>query len=593
MGVVLAMAACGAGRTSMLPPSCEITVTPTAIDFGSVLPGELATRTFKVRNVGGAECTLTNIATSPASDSSFTSIGPATAAISPGGSMLLAVAFRPASAKIPLTRTGQLVFDVDATNVQHVSLPVGGKIQSDCKLVVAPKAVDFGHVPVDTKATQSVQLINQGSGPCEVTDIAIAPSSAKTFALVTPTSFALEPGEQSFIVITFWGDASKPHHRTGELTVASNDATHGQSTVPLSADVDVGCDLSWLPTSLDFGKVTLNTSIKGNVSLTNDGSDTCYVSDIALTADSDHNFMLLSTSAVAVPVGGNALIRLAFSAADSAPPHLKTGTLAFQTGNQRAPSARIPLSAYVNSVCIEASRWIYTVGQDGQLARFDPDTLTFTDIARLRCPTSDTPNSMAVDQNAVAWVAYRDGNLFEVDTGTGDCKATRFEPNQHELRVFGMGFVFDPSTGKDTLFIAGGKSVDARQSTLATVSFPSLVVTPVGSVAAGLPEMSGTGDGQLWGFIPQGVATGGSAVLVRLDPRSGATLESHTYRDLTDGEAWAMKFWGGSFWVFLGSAVYKISRDTPDRIETAIAYTGRSGIVGAGVSTCAPVAVDR
>jgi hypothetical protein len=197
---------------------------------------------------------------------------------------------------------------------------------------------------------------------------------------------------------------------------------------------------------------------------------------------------------------------------------------------------------------------------------------------------------MAVDQNAVAWVGYQDGNLFRVEVSTGACTATSFKPNQHDLLRFGMGFVFDPATGKDTLYIAGGQDLVRAPSTLAAVSFPGLVVTPVGTVDDGFPELTGTGDGQLWGFIPRDYSTRYQPSLVRLDPKSGATLEFHAYRTLADlSSAWAMKFWGGYFWVFLDTSVFKIPRDTPDLIETAIVETGRRPILGAGVSTCAPV----
>jgi hypothetical protein len=120
------------------------------------------------------------------------------------------------------------------------------------------------------------------------------------------------------------------------------------------------------------------------------------------------------------------------------------------------------------------------------------------------------------------------------------------------------------------------------------VSFPSLVVTPIGTVAAGFPEMTGTGDGALWGFIPQSASSSNQAVLVRLDPSSGATLESYSYPTLLGGNSWAMKFWGGSFWIFLDTSIYQVLRASPKVIKTVLADTGRD-IVGAGVSTCAPL----
>jgi hypothetical protein len=151
-----------------------------------------------------------------------------------------------------------------------------------------------------------------------------------------------------------------------------------------------------------------------------------------------------------------------------------------------------------------------------------------------------------------------------------------------------MGFVFDPSTGLDTLYIAGGPSFFSTSSTLATVAFPSLVVTPIGTVKVGMPELSGTGDGTLWGFFPASASASSQATLVRLDPQSGATLESYTYPKLTGGASWAMKFWGGAFWIFVDDSVYRVSRDAPTDIQTVMPNTGRQ-IVGAGVSTCAPL----
>jgi hypothetical protein len=252
------------------------------------------------------------------------------------------------------------------------------------------------------------------------------------------------------------------------------------------------------------------------------------------------------------------------------------------------PDASVPLSAYVNSVCVEASQWIYTVDGSGLFSRFDPATTTFTDIGRLDCPDYNGAFSMAVDQNAVAWVLYQDGNVFKVDTATGKCQSTSFQVGQHGLYNFGMGFVFDPSTGLDTLYIAGGGSLGSTtRSELATVSFPSLVVTPVGTTD-GWPELSGTGDGTLWGFFPGSNSPTGFSTLVRIDPATGATLETYTYKDMPSYGNWAMKFWGGSFWIFLGNSTYRVDRTSLTTFHTIIA-NGSHAIVGAGVSTCAPL----
>jgi hypothetical protein len=155
-----------------------------------------------------------------------------------------------------------------------------------------------------------------------------------------------------------------------------------------------------------------------------------------------------------------------------------------------------------------------------------------------------------------------------------------------------MGFVFDPSTGEDTLYVAGtsGSNVQTTQSTLATIAVPSLVLTPIGPLAAGNAELTGTGDGQLWGFAPDTASSNRASTLVRIDPSTGKTLESYSYPSLVSsgGVNWAVKFWGGSFWIFFNDSIYKVSRDSPETIHAALSNTGRY-ILGAGVSTCAPL----
>jgi hypothetical protein len=245
--------------------------------------------------------------------------------------------------------------------------------------------------------------------------------------------------------------------------------------------------LQQIPDTLDFGKVTLNTTARGAITLTNNGSDVCQVSglDFGPSTDPGFGFDPDQARAFTVAPGLSQAISVTFGAFDSAPPHLRTGTVVLQTGNSRSPTASIELSATVSTACVEASQWIYIVdGTSSMFSRFDPATLTFTDIGVLDCPGDSTPYSMAVDQDAVAWVVYGDGQLYKVDTRTARCEATSFQVGQHGIITFGMGFVFAPAKDVDTLYIAG--SDETGYTKLATVAFPSLVVTPIGTVTAGV-----------------------------------------------------------------------------------------------------------
>jgi hypothetical protein len=603
-------------RTPLLPPMCLVDVTPSALDFGAVAPANQATRNVGVTNHGGGDCHISGVVLGPNTDPGFAAAAETpTLVIASGDSATLTVTFSPASAQVPLQRTGSLIFQSDDPNQGTVQVPLSATIQTNCTLSIYPTAYDFGQVHLDDTATGSVVITNAGSGSCEVAGLALAAGSDSEFSIGArqANQFTLAPLAVQVIPIAFHAvDAAAPHHRTGHLVFATTDMKQASVAIPLSADIDTGCILTISPTSVSFGNVILNNTVSGSVTLSNGGTDACQVSGVGLDPISDPDFSLPSGQALAFSVapGATQTITIQFVAADSAPPHQKTGNLVLQTGDPNAPQASVPLSGYVSTVCVEASQWIYTVDTSGTFSRFDPTTLTFTDIGVLACPTSSTPNSMAVDQNAVAWVAYDDGNLFKVDTSTGQCQATSFQPGQYGLQYFGMGFVFDPSTDADTLYIAGGPSQGSPSpATLATVSFPLLQVTQIGTISDGQPEMTGTGDGGLWGFIPRCANSALPApnpnvtdVLLQIDPTSGATLASYSYTppsgadggDCTGSENWAMKFWGGYFWIFVNTSISKVARDNPATIipvgdtKDASHPNGRY-IVGAGVSTCAPL----
>ncbi|HUB07544.1 MAG TPA: choice-of-anchor D domain-containing protein [Myxococcales bacterium] len=601
----LALAACGRSwvfdDTAQFvppPPVCVLAISPDTLDFGQVPPGGSATLEVALTNQGGAACEVSQIAIPADVDGDFFLATDATATLSipAGGGATIPVTFAPENAAPPLQRTDTLTFQTGDPANPTASVALKGVVETQCRLTWTPSSVDFGTVALGAEATASVSLQNVGSGGCDVTGIAVASGSDPEFSLGAgqPASISLAPGQGGTVALAFTAsDPKPPHHRTGTLTLQTGDSQQPVANVPLSANLDVGCELGASPNPLDFGNVILNTTTTDQVTLSNQGTQPCHVTGIAIGTGSDPEFSIPpgQGQAVTVPVGGGGSIGVTFVASDSAPPHLKTGTLTFAVDDPRNPSQSLPLEAFINTACTEAGQWIYTVDENGTFSRFDPTTLAFTDIASpLACPSASTPFSMAVDQNAVAWVEYQDGSLFQVDTTTGACQATAFQPDQEGFLNFGMGFVFQPTAGTDTLYIADD-NFGGGIANLGIIAFPSLAVSTVGPLSQGALELTGTGDGELWGFVPQGPQLAADATLLQIDPTDATTLATFEYPSLKTGSAngWAMKFWGGSFWIFIGSGVYQVQRATPDQYTTAIGPGGGRDIVGAGVSTCAPV----
>ncbi len=260
------------------------------------------------------------------------------------------------------------------------------------------------------------------------------------------------------------------------------------------------------------------------------------------------------------------------------------------TPADRAPLPDLPITQ--PDGCTVAARWIYLVSSEGEFLRFEPDTRRLSTVATLRCSRDAEPFSMAVDRSATAWVLYNDGSVYKVDVTTGVCTPTTFRGTR-DVEIFGMGFSTDGSGATEQLFVAGGTtfSMEASDtSRFGVLDTATLGINETGTTA-GWPELTGTGSGELWGFSPGELPPR----IRKLDKTTGASVVEHRVSGTPNAppRAWAFAFWGGRFFLFLkagfemSSRIYEFDPAT-QRATEVVGYTGHS-IVGAGVSTCAPI----
>ncbi len=263
---------------------------------------------------------------------------------------------------------------------------------------------------------------------------------------------------------------------------------------------------------------------------------------------------------------------------------------------------------------------IYVVDDAYAFYSFDPRKLgtedPFTLIGNLNCGACTawpewaggcTPFSMSVDRNGTAWVLYTSGDIFHVDVTTAACSPSGFSKGQSPagapsggFKLFGMGFVSDSAGGNaETLYIAGGP-VDAMGATghLGRIDPGTMQVTNIGALQSAefSPELTGTGDAELFGYYP-GLSSSMIANLSKVDGQRG---QAWTMNGLGgDVAAWAFAHWGGKFYVFastsdiIGGITSDVLLMDPDGggSETVVLPNHGHTIVGAGVSTCAPVYV--
>ena len=210
-------------------------------------------------------------------------------------------------------------------------------------------------------------------------------------------------------------------------------------------------------------------------------------------------------------------------------------------------------------------------------------------IGALSCPgTSGVALwSMAVSRDEVAWVLYQDGRLFKASTADASCQATSYTTQSSSFTRFGMGFALEgPGSTHEALYVAS--SVGAGLAKIDPTTFALTPVGAFGGLSTTDAELTGSGDGRLFGLFTQTKPV----TLGAIDQATANVSSAYQFPGLDLGVGWAMASWGGRFWIF--TAPNGVSSDvlrfdpSAQKAETAASNLGFV-VVGAGVSTCAPI----
>lgn len=255
--------------------------------------------------------------------------------------------------------------------------------------------------------------------------------------------------------------------------------------------------------------------------------------------------------------------------------------------------------------CSEAAQLVYVLSDANELYSFTPNLKEFKPIGVLGCRTSQQPNSMAVDRDANAWVNYvessgggdTDGSVFKVSTTDASCEPTSISLTDGWFRL-GMGFSTDNAgVTSERMFVTGTGDDDSESPGLGKIDPGATDLTPIGEFDGRLQganaELTGTGDGRLFGFF-----TTTPVQVAEIDKNTGRIISTKALQNVETPSYWAFSFWGGDFYLYTSPDSDQFPRRTSNvtryrpsdgSIDTSYMTNIGFRIVGAGVSTCAPL----
>jgi len=241
---------------------------------------------------------------------------------------------------------------------------------------------------------------------------------------------------------------------------------------------------------------------------------------------------------------------------------------------------------------------IFVLSKTAELWKYFPGKNEFTLLGAIDCGLPPSTFSMGVDRQGSAWVQFSDQQIRKVDiTKVSECSDPGFVPGQGGVENFGMAFVSNSAEDKcDRLY--GNHYNGVAEAPMASEFFSldpqSLAQVLHGKSDFGLAELTGTGDGRAFLF-----AGPDPSKLVEVDKSSGATLDTIPLPGVKTGGGFAFAFFGGDFYFFTDnmsdnkSEVTHLDYDDSDnngQQDLKVIYQDAPlRIVGAGVSTCAPV----
>ena len=244
----------------------DIDVTPSPHDYGGVVLGANALRTFAIRNLGGTPLQVTGAALTgnQAGDFAITQ-GAAPFTVAPGATHNLEVRFTPAAVG-PRTTTLRLTSDDADENQLDVTLN-GTGVAAAPEVVVTPASYGYGNQQVGTGVTQTFTISNTGTSDLVVGASSLSGPDVAAFAITSgQAGFTIAPGGNNTIQVRFTPPTTGPKSAT--LSIPTNDGDENPVPVALSGTGSVG---STVPTfeevqhggSTGLATVTTATSLTG------------------------------------------------------------------------------------------------------------------------------------------------------------------------------------------------------------------------------------------------------------------------------------------------------------------------------------------
>lgn len=294
----------------------DMSVDRSRLDFGSTRVGTTTTRSLTVRNDGAANLTVETLSLAGANATAFDT-GRATLSVPSSTERTVNVTFTPDTAG-PKAATLSLVSENSGTIGVRL---VGNGTRS---ALDAPNSVVFEPTPAGTTRSRTVQLANGGTTPLELSAVEVSGPNATAYRVANATRTIPANGTGE-LRLTFAPTTAGPTNATLTLRGPT-----GPTNVSL-AGVGVGPRPSVTPATVTFGNVSVGTTVRAQLAVTNTGGGTLNVTDLSLTGTGAGAYDVAGVPST-LAAGEQRTVNVTFTPSERGP---RAATLAVETNAGR------------------------------------------------------------------------------------------------------------------------------------------------------------------------------------------------------------------------------------------------------------------
>jgi hypothetical protein len=596
----------------VVPLIPRIVVTPTRLDFPSLVVGTIEQLPVEIQNKGRGNLYISSVTLQNKGDISLPSIlttdctglargTSATDELKTGACARVLVQFNATQAeslsnvlliesndpetpvvKVPITAEGTPAPRIQVCVLDSNDSLVPGQCSN---LMASPPFIptlDFGSVQDGQSAVRKIRVLSTGETSLTVSSLRVQ-ASAPALALFMPPATPADLAVSTSVDVPVKFAPTVGGGVTGELVIHSDADGNPEVDVPITAVGKTNACRN--PTARIAASVgSAGVAAVGVLQMTT-------VTFTAVSTGGSSRALNYVWTLISAPAGNTSM--LVSSGATATLDCTLAGTYEVGVTVQdvdgcasEEATVSIPVMA-LPPTCGPSTQFIYLVDESGELYQFYPNTVRLTDLGPIGCQSAfSTVNTMAVDRQGIAWVEYQDASVYKVDTTNLTCYPTSFNPSSTPSGGWGSCFAADAAgSTNETYYIADSGSLYTINTTtmaLGTVG----AFTGFSGVMLNEPELTGTPSAELFGFFP-----GTPWVLGQIDKANATILSQVPLRVISNNIStpgnWAFASWGNDFWFFVGDGgstdIFHFNATTA---TTTLATTTSAVIVGAGVSPC-------